>query len=401
MTARYTNFNQIFINKINIVKLFINVMKFLPISFLVLLYSCSSRPSEMAGGPPPATVVTIATENTTTQNDYTATIEGKVNVEIRPQVEGYLERIYVDEGAYVKAGQPLFKINDAPYREQINSANASLQSAEAAIMNAQLEIDKLTPLVQNRVISDVQLKTAQASFKAAKANAAQADAMVSAAKINLGYTLIKAPVSGYIGRLPKRQGALVSRADLEALTRLSDVHEVYAYFSLSENDFVHFKAQYPGNTLEEKVKNLPAVELYLSDNTLYPLTGKIDMVDGQFDKSTGAITFRAVFANDKGLIRSGNTGKVRLNQIHENALLVPQAATLEIQDKVFVFTVNAQNKVTKQPITVSGKSGNNYLVSEGIKSGDRIVFNGLDHLQDGTIVKPEPMKETVKISMNN
>ncbi|MFA6152399.1 MAG: efflux RND transporter periplasmic adaptor subunit [Chitinophagaceae bacterium] len=376
-------------------------MKFLPISFLVLLYSCSSRPSEMAGGPPPATVVTIATENTTTQNDYTATIEGKVNVEIRPQVEGYLERIYVDEGAYVKAGQPLFKINDAPYREQINSANASLQSAEAAIMNAQLEIDKLTPLVQNRVISDVQLKTAQASFKAAKANAAQADAMVSAAKINLGYTLIKAPVSGYIGRLPKRQGALVSRADLEALTRLSDVHEVYAYFSLSENDFVHFKAQYPGNTLEEKVKNLPAVELYLSDNTLYPLTGKIDMVDGQFDKSTGAITFRAVFANDKGLIRSGNTGKVRLNQIHENALLVPQAATLEIQDKVFVFTVNAQNKVTKQPITVSGKSGNNYLVSEGIKSGDRIVFNGLDHLQDGTIVKPEPMKETVKISMNN
>jgi membrane fusion protein (multidrug efflux system) len=401
MIAQHYNFRPLFISKINTVKLFINVMKFLPLGFLFLVYSCSTKPSEMAAGPSPASVVTIASENTTTQSDYTASIEGKVNVEIRPQVEGYLERIYVDEGSYVKAGQPLFKINDAPYREQINSANASLQSAEAAILNAQLEIDKLTPLVQNKVISDVPLKAAQATFKAAKANAAQASAIVSAAQINLGYTLIKAPVDGYIGRLPKKQGALVSRTDPEALTNLSDVHEVYAYFSLSENDFVHFKAQYPGNTLEEKLKSLPAVELYLSDNTLYPVAGKIDMIDGQFDKSTGAITFRAVFANEKGLIRSGNTGKVRLNQLHENALLVPQAATLEIQDKVFVFTVNKENKVAKQPIIVSGKSGSNYLVSEGIKSGDRIVFNGLDHLQDGAVVKPEPLSEAAKISMNN
>lgn len=375
-------------------------MKLLPLSLLVFLYSCASQPAQMNAGPAPASVVTINTETTTTQNDYTASIEGKVNVEIRPQVEGYLEKIYVDEGAYVQAGQPLFKINDAPFREQINSAKASLQSAEAAMLNAQLEIDKLSPLVQNKVVSDVQLKTAKATFKAAQANAAQASALVSAAQINLGYTLIKAPVSGYIGRLPKKQGALISRSDPEALTNLSDVHEVYAYFSLSENDFVQFKAHYPGKTLEEKLKALPPVGLLLSDNTLYPVAGKIDMIDGQFNKSTGAITLRAVFDNKEGLIRSGNTGKIRLSQQHKDAILVPQAATLEIQDKVFVFTVGADNKVAKQAVVVSGKNGSNYLVSEGVKAGDRIVYSGLDHLQEGAVIKPETAKETAKLSMN-
>ncbi len=376
-------------------------MKFAPLSFLILLYGCSPKATQVPSGPASASIVTISSASATTQNDYTASIQGKVNVEIRPQVEGYLERIFVDEGSYVKAGQPLFKINDRSYREQINSASASLHAAEAAILNAQLEMDKLTPLVQNKVISDIQLKAAQAAFKVAKANAEQAKAIVAAAQINLGYTLITAPVSGYIGRLPKKQGALISRADATALTNLSDVHEVYAYFSLSENDFVHFKAQYPGNTLEEKLKNLPPVSLLLSDNTLYPVAGKIDMIDGQFDKNTGAITFRAVFANDKGLIRSGNTGKVRLSQQHQNALLVPQSATMEIQDKVFVFTVNAGNKVNKQPITISGKSGSNYLVTAGVKPGDRIVFSGLDHLQDGTVVKPEPVAPTASLTLNN
>lgn len=376
-------------------------MKFAPLSFLILLYGCSPKPAQMPAGPASVPVVTISSATATTQNDYTAAIQGKVNVEIRPQVEGYLEKIFVDEGSYVKAGQPLFKINDRPYREQINSASASLHAAEAAILNAQLEVDKLAPLVQNKVISDIQLKTAQAAFKVAKANAEQAKAIVAAAQINLGYTLITAPVSGYIGRLPKKQGALISRADAEALTTLSDVHDVYAYFSLSENDFVHFKTQYPGNTLEEKLKNLPPVSLLLSDNTVYPVPGRIDMIDGQFDKNTGAITFRAVFANDKGLIRSGNTGKVRLTQQHQNALLVPQSATMEIQDRVFVFTVNPGNKVAKQPITISGKSGGNYLVTEGLKPGDLIVFSGMDHLQDGSVVKPEPVQPVAPLSMNN
>lgn len=369
---------------------------------LVAMSSCSTTSGNTAAtAPPAAEVVTIAAGNATTQNEYTAALEGKVNVEIRPQVEGYLERVYVDEGAFVKAGQPLFKINDHPFREQLNNAKASLNAAEAAMANAQLEVDKLTPLVQNKVVSDVQLRAAQASYRVAKANAEQARAMVGAAQINLGYTLISAPVSGYIGRLPKKQGALVSRTDAEALTQLSDVHEVYAYFSLSENDFISFKAQYPGNSLEEKLKNLPPVSLLLADNNLYAETGKIDMIDGQFDKNTGAITLRAIFPNAQGLIRSGNTGKVRLSRMHESAILVPQSATVEIQDKVFVFAVDKGNKISKQPIAVVGKSGANYLVSDGLKAGDRIVYNGLDHLQEGAVIKPEAPKAAAQLSMKN
>ena len=366
----------------------------------VFLYSCSNKPADAPAAPPtPVEVVTIAHADAKTQNDYTASIEGKVNVEIRPQVEGYLQKVYADEGAFVKAGQPLFKIDERPYREALNNAQASLHAAEAAMANAQLEVDKITPLVQNKVVSDVQLRTAQSSFRVAKANAEQAKAQVAAAQINIGYTTITAPVSGYIGRLPKKQGALVSRADVEALTQLSDVHEIYAYFSLSENDFDQFKEQYPGNTLEEKLKNAPPVSLILSDNSVYPTEGKIDMVDGQFDKSTGAITIRAIFSNTNGLLRSGNTGKVRLSREHVSAISIPQSATIEIQDKVFVFTVDKSNKVTKQPISILGKSGNDYLIKDGLKDGDVVVSSGFDHLQDGGMVKPEAAKpEDKKLS---
>ncbi len=376
-------------------------MRLISLSLLVLLYSCSSQPAKVAEAPAPAEVVTIEAANTTTQHDYTAALQGKVNVEIRPQVEGYLEKIYIDEGAYVKAGQPLFKINDRPYREQINSATATLHAAQAAMANAQIEVDKYTPLVQNKVVSEVQLKAAQAAFNMARANAEQAKALVEAARINLGYTVVAAPVSGYVGRLPKKQGALVSRTDPEALTQLSDVHEVYAYFSLSENEFIDFKANYPGASLEEKLKNLPPVSLLLADNSVYTEPGKIDMIDGQFDAQTGAITLRAVFPNAKGLIRSGNTGKVRLSRNHDLAIVVPQSATVEVQDKIFVFAVTEGNKVVKQPINVTGKSGTNYLVADGIKPGDRIVYNGLDHLQDGAIVQPQPAKADKKLTVKN
>ena len=342
-------------------------------------------------------VYAIQSENATTDSEYPASIQGTVDVEIRPQVSGNLEKIFVDEGAFVSKGQPLFKINEQPYREQLNNALASLHGAEAALINAQLEIDKLTPLVQNKVVSEYQLKTAKASHRIASANLDQAKAMVGSAKINLGYTTITAPVSGYIGRLPKKQGSLVSPADIEPLTKLSDVHEVYAYFSLGETDFINFKAQYSGNTINDKIKTLPPVSLILADNNAYAQTGKIDMVDGQFDKNTGAITLRATFPNANGTLRSGNTGRVRLGIKHNDAILVPQSATIEMQDKVFVFTVNKENKVTKAPITIIGKSGTNYLIKDGVKSGDQIVLSGIDKLQEGQAIQPEKSTKIAQV----
>lgn len=362
---------------------------------MMFLYSCGSGEQPMGPtGPVQAETIRIDTATTLTYRDYPGTIEGKVNVEIRPQVDGYLKEVFVDEGAYVKAGQNLFRIQDLPYREQLNSATASLHAAEAALASAQLEIDKLTPLVQNKVVSDIQLKTAKSAYQMAHANVEQARSQVGAAKINLDFTLIKAPVAGFIGRLPKKTGSLVGRNDPQPLTLLSDVHEVHAYFAMGETDFIQFKSQHGGKTLQEKLLLLPAVELLLADNSIYAQKGKIDMVDGQFDKSTGAITVRATFPNQQGLLRSGNTGKVRLGRQHLAAILVPQSATIEIQDKVFVFEVSKQNKVYKKPIEIIGTSGTDYLVSSGVKAGSTIVFSGLDKLQEGAVIQPQPVQTT-------
>lgn len=283
-----------------------------------------------------------------TIKEYPAAIRGITDIEIRTQVGGTLERVYVDEGAYVTKGQLLFKINERPFREQLNITIANVNAAKAALINTQLEIDKLTPLVQNKVVSDFQLKSAQAAHQVALSNLEQAKAMVENAKIDLGYSNVHAPVSGYIGRLPKRQGSLLSPTDVEALTTVSNVSQVYVYFSLGEIDFIQFKNQNLGTTLSDKVKNLPPVTLELADKSAYQEVGKIDVVNGQFDPNTGSIMLRATFPNPQGILRSGNTGKIQLKIKHDHAILVPQEATVEVQDKVFVYALDGANKVTKK-----------------------------------------------------
>jgi len=383
----------------NTVKQSNHVMKSILIFSALFLLACSSKtPQAAAPAPPALPVASVVSGTETTFQEYPASIEGSVNVEVRPQVSGSLEKVYVDEGAFVKAGQPIFKINDQPYRASLNNALAAQHSAEASLINAQLEVERLTPLVQNKVISEFQLKSAKATALVAKANIEQAKANVSTASINLGYTLIKAPVSGYIGRLVKKQGSLVAPADVDALTQLSDVHDVHVYFALGEKDFVSFKDQYPGQTLSDKLKQLPAVALILADDTEYDKKGKVDVIDGQFDKNTGAITVRAKFPNPQGLLRSGNTGRIRLSLQHNNTLVVPQSATIEVQDKVFVYALADSNKVKKQAISIIGKAGTNYLVKDGVKAGDQIVLSGLDRLQEGAVIAPQ--KATDKVAKN-
>lgn len=380
-------------------QVFQNMYKNKPAGFLynviimAVLTGCAATSAKTDSAPPVTAlpVLKVATVPATTYREYSATLEGKVNVEIRPQVDGYLERIYVDEGDYVKAGQPLFRINDRTYQEQLSNAAANLQAAKANQEKADLEVSRLTPLVQNNVVSEVQLKTAVAAFQAAKASVAQAQAMVGNASINVGYALITAPVSGYIGRIPFRTGALVGRGETQPLTMLSDVNEVYAYFSMSEVDFIEFKKKVPGNNIAEKLKQLPPVELVLPDNSVYAEKGRIATMEGQFDKTMGAISFRATFPNAQGLLRSGNTGRVKIPEQFAAALLVPQEATFELQDKVFVFTVGDSNKVASKPITVSGKNGAYYFVEKGLKPGENIVYTGLDRLRDGAVILPQPM----------
>lgn len=361
---------------------------------MAVLSGCasSSARSDGAAPPPPALpVFKVAAVPATTYREYNAALEGKVNVEIRAQVDGYLDKIFVDEGAYVKAGQPLFRINDRPYREQLSNASANLAAAQANEEKAAVEVSRLAPLVDNNVVSDVQLKTANAALQAAKANVAQAQAMVSNARISLGYALITAPVSGYIGRIPYKIGSLVGRSESQPLTILSDVHEVYAYFSMSEVDFLLFKDKVKGTTVAEKLKQLPPVELVMPDNSIYPEKGRIETMEGQFDRTMGAVSFRAIFPNPNGLLRSGNTGKVKLSESFPAALVVPQEATFELQDKVFVFTVGDSNKVASKPIRVSGKNNAYYFVEKGLAPGETLVYTGLDRLRDGVAIQPQPI----------
>jgi membrane fusion protein (multidrug efflux system) len=363
------------------------------IGFIALVNSCtpSSGNADFQQQIPTLPVLSISNKAATTYREFPATIEGTVNVEIRPQVDGYLETIYVDEGAYVKAGQSLFRINDRPYQEQHSNAQAALLAAQANLEKAQLEVDRITPLVKNNVVSDIQLKSAEASLQTARANVAQAKAATGNAQISLGYTVVKAPVSGYIGRIPHKVGSLVGRGETLPLTMLSEVNEVYAYFSMSEVDFLEFKAQTPGATLEEKIKSLPPVELLLADGSAYPEKGKVHTVEGQFDKTTGAISFRATFPNAKGLLRSGNTGSVKIPKNFTDALVVPQEATFELQDKVLVFIVGDSNKVVSRPIVVDGQTNTYYFVRDGLKAGDKIVYSGLTRLRDGAVINPQPV----------
>lgn len=360
---------------------------------LPLLESCKSGGTTgyMAPPPPSLPVISVFKRPFSTYREYTASLEGSKDIEIRPQVSGYIETIFVDEGAFVKKGQPLFKINDQPYQEALNNANAALAVAKANQATAEINMNKLEPLVANNVISPIQLQTAKAAYEASKAYVSQAAAQVGNAKINIGYALIKAPVDGFIGRIHIKIGSLVGGSNLDPMTNISEVKDVRAYFSVSETAFLKFKDEYPGKTLEEKIKNLPPVELILSDNSIYPEKGKVEIVAGQFAAGTGAIPFRASFPNPNGVLRSGSTGRVRISINLPAGLVIPQESTFELQDKVFVFVLGDSNKVHSSAVQVAGRSGNYYLVEGGIKSGDRIIYSGVDKLNDGAHVEPLPM----------
>lgn len=336
-------------------------------------------------------VSVIDTGTAVTVKDYLGTVEGKVNVEIRPQVEGILEKIFVDEGAYVEKGQVLFKINELPYREELNNAIANANVEKSKLKNAKLEVERLKPLVANDVISDVRLKGAQSDYEVAQASLDQAQAAVASARINLEFTLIEAPVSGFIGRIPKRIGNLVSKGDDQPLTTLSDTEEVYAYFAMSESDYLYFTKEAAKNDTTKIASSgriIPYVSFVLADGTTYTERGSVDAIDGQVNTETGAISLRATFPNPDGILRSGSTGTIKMQERHPGSILVPQVATSELQDKVVVYVVQDDETVKMQALEIGGTSGDNYIVKSGLKPGDKVVLAGLDKLSEGMSIRP-------------
>ena len=346
--------------------------------------ACSTQADHGGNGamPPQETdFITLTNENAPIATSYPGAIEGSVNVDVKAQVSGYLETIYVKEGDYVRKGQSLFKIKSEVFNEQVNNSNAGLKSALAAQANASLEIEKIKPLVEGKVVSDMQLRAAQASYDAATAQVAQAKAALGSSKINAGFALIQAPVSGFIGRIPNRIGNLVTPADAMPMTTLSDINSVFVYFSMSEADFIAFKKA--GNDKAE------SVELIMADGSTYAHQGKLESASGNIDRGTGSMSMKAVFPNPDKLLRSGGSGKIVIHRVLDNVLNLPMAAVKDIQDKYFVFKLADSNKVAMTPIEISGTSGNRYLIKSGVKTGDKIALNRIDALNEGMIVAPK------------
>lgn len=333
-------------------------------------------------------VMTLAATDDTIQSSYSATIKGAQDVDIYPQVSGTITRVCVKDGENVRKGQTLFVIDQVPYQAAYMDAKATVESAEADVANAQLTCESKVKLRAQKVVSAFDLQQAQNTLRAKQAALLQAKANLLKAKNNLSYTTITSPANGVAGMVSLRVGALVSAGMSSPLVTISGNSQMYAYFSVSENQLLGLARQ--NGQLTDVAKLMPEVVLQLSDGTQYDRKGRVDAVSGVVDKSTGAISVRAVFANHNHLLRSGSSGNVLLPLQRKGCIVIPQAATFEIQDKIFVYKVVAgktqSTLITVTPIT----NGTSYIVESGLKVGDVIVSDGAGLLKDGVEVATKP-----------
>jgi membrane fusion protein (multidrug efflux system) len=368
--------------------------KFLIIPFLSLLISCgggdekkAAQGAEQIQSYP---VVELASQSTSLETDYPATLEGIQNIDIRPKVDGFIEQIYVDEGATVKKGQLLFTINAPQYEQLVRTASASISSAEADVNAAQLQVNKTKPLVEKDIISKYDLDAAQLTLQSRKAALAQARAELANARVNLSYTRITSPVNGVIGSIPFKTGSLVNSSSAQPLTTVSNISRVYAYFSMNEKQLLDFSRNYKGNNLAAQMKNIPAVSLVLSDGTTYAQNGKIESINGLINTNTGSASLRATFSNPIGLLRSGASASVRIPQYLDSVILIPQKSTIDLQGKKFVYVLGDKNIAKNIEVEIMEiPKGNFYVVTKGLKAGDKIVLEGFQSLKDGAQIKPE------------
>ena len=363
-------------------------------AILLMASACKNSDKETEQPTPSveAEILTLQPTDAVIDQTFPASLQGKDNVQLRPQISGYIDKIFVDEGAFVRAGQPLFRINASVYREQKNTALASLAMAKSQLASAKLELDKYKVLTDNKVVADFQFKKAKTNYENAKAAVTQQQTLVASADVNLGFSVVKAPVSGYIGRIPNRLGALVGPNDAQPLTTLSQVNEIYAYFSLPENEILKINATRPGANLLEKLKSFRDITLLLADGKPYNHPGKIDMMDGQFDATTGSVTLRASFPNPESLLRTGNTGRIVMQSTEQNVFKIPLLATYEIQDKLFVGLLNNKNKMERVALKNYIKSGDFYILKSGFKSGDRIIAKELSGIPENSIIQPKKVQ---------
>lgn len=341
------------------------------------LSSCSKSDTGAGQQVPTLQTLTVERSNATLEKSYPATLRGKTDIDIRPQVTGFITKVHVDEGQRVHKGQVLFTLDQVQYQAAVDQAIASVNAARTSVTSAQITADNKKRLLDKNIISQSDWQIADNQLAAAKAQLSQAQAALTSARKNLAYTVVTAPSDGVVGTIPNREGSLASPSSAVPLTTISDNSQIYAYFSLTEKDLLDMT---DGGTrpLEQAVKDMPAVSLTLADGTRYPIEGKVATVSGVIDNSTGAASVRALFANPSGMLRSGNTGQVVIPVAADSAIVIPQKATFEIQDRRYVYTLNDSNKTVATPIVVMTENdGKNYIVTGGLNPGDRIVTEGI------------------------
>ena len=353
-------------------------LSFLGIVISTFLYvSCQDKEAApQAQGPAPFPVIEVPVKTVTGYSSYPVSIEGTVNSGVRAKVSGYITNVLVDEGEKVRKGQVLFRLETQSLTQEAGAAKANVNAA-------QVEVDKLKPLVDKGIISPVQLETAKARLEQAKAG-------YSSIAANIDYANIKSPVDGYVGSIRFREGALVSPNDPKPLTTVSDIEDIYAFFSMNESEYLGFLQNTPGEGLSEKIDNFPPVQLQLVNGEIYEKEGKIETVTGQIDPSTGTVSFRAVFPNT-GILASGNSGKIRIPKTYENVPVVPESSSFEQQGIVYVYGVQGDSMAVSTPIKVTDRVNNLIVVKSGVKKGDRIVAQGVGKLRNNTPIQPQPM----------
>jgi membrane fusion protein (multidrug efflux system) len=334
-------------------------------------------------------VRTAGVSNADLQTTYPATIKGIQDVEVRPKVSGFITKVYVHEGQRVSAGQILFEIDNETYQASVRQAQAAVNTARSQMNTAKLTYENNKKLFEKNVIGQYELSTAQNSYMTAKASVAQAEASLASAKEMLDFCYVKSPASGVVGSLPYKVGALVSSSSQEALTTISDVSTVEVFFSMSESEILNL-TKTAGN-VQGAISSFPSVKLQLADGTVYNQPGKVVKMSGVIDATTGSISLIAHFANPNRLLKSGGAGKIIIPNIKgsQNQIIIPQEATVEVQDKFFVYVVTKDSKVKYTEITVNPQNdGKNYIVTSGLHVGDRFVSKGITKLNDGMAIKP-------------
>ena len=331
----------------------------------------------------------IAAQATTAHltNSYPATIKGKQDVEIRPMVSGFITKLHVDEGSVVKKGQVLFTIDQVQYRAAVETAKATVATAEAALQTQELTTQNNRELNKRGIVSDYQLSTSENQLAQAKATLAQAKASLVNAERNLQYTEVTSPSDGIVGQIPYRVGSLVSASMATPMTTIADNSEMFAYFSMTERQLLQMIRE--GGSYKDILAKMPAIQLQLIDGSIYPDSGRVETISGVIDPTTGSVSMRALFPNAHNVLRSNSTGNVIFPNVLPDVILVPQSATTDIQDKKFVYVVQADNTVKNTEIQVyTLNDGQNYYVTGGLKAGDKIVIEGVQAIKDGQAITP-------------